>query len=324
MFLKKVQKSHRMLAEEALIRRLPENHPKIAKINENLANRIAGYRGEQALGYQLQRLEKTDFYIMQDLRLKQGELHFQIDTLLVSPTFILIIEVKNISGLLFLDTKFKQMYRTKDDIIEGLKYPISQVNYHEELLRLWLTEHRLHSLPVEHLIAFANQSSVLKTNDTHENIYEKVFHVDSIIEQIRMLQQKYEDRKPKRKLAKNLCDAVLHANSPIQTDVLDAFHINKNELRAGVQCPSCYNIPMKRKKGVWRCDRCEYTSEHAHKQAICDYLCLFEPTISNKQAMRFLHIKSRNTMLRILKDMDLQTEGNTKGRRYRLGRLVQL
>jgi hypothetical protein len=44
---------------EAILRRLPNNHPKQDFIKEDLAKRRAGYYGEQALDYHLEFLDKN-------------------------------------------------------------------------------------------------------------------------------------------------------------------------------------------------------------------------------------------------------------------------
>lgn len=78
---------------------------------------MAGYRGEQSLDYYLGFL--TNYFILHDLRLPDRDHHFQLDTLLISPYFILILEVKNISGTLIFDDHFKQLIRVTPEKEEG-------------------------------------------------------------------------------------------------------------------------------------------------------------------------------------------------------------
>lgn len=54
---------------EALLRRLPPNHPKRPEIKEDLKIAQAGYNGELNLDYHLAFLPEKDYRIFHDLRL---------------------------------------------------------------------------------------------------------------------------------------------------------------------------------------------------------------------------------------------------------------
>lgn len=87
---------------EALLRRLPYDHLKRSRIEEDLVKRRAGYRGEKALDQFLINHPLTDdLLILNDLRLSNGKQYFQIDSLLINNQFALILETKNIYGTLF-------------------------------------------------------------------------------------------------------------------------------------------------------------------------------------------------------------------------------
>ncbi|MFY4775123.1 hypothetical protein [Metabacillus sp. RGM 3146] len=60
---------------EALLRRLPESHPKRSFIQEDYLKNMAGYRGEQSVDYYFTYLDKDKYYILHDLRLSD-DTHF--------------------------------------------------------------------------------------------------------------------------------------------------------------------------------------------------------------------------------------------------------
>ncbi|MEW9669496.1 nuclease-related domain-containing protein [Ammoniphilus sp. 3BR4] len=121
-----------ILMEEALLRRLPLNHPKREEILRNLEKRWTGYRGEQNLDYHLSFLPEKDYSLFQDLRLIQAKQTCQLDTLILSPHFALIIESKNIYGTLFFDQHSRQLIRTnKKQEEEGFPDPIMQAKRHK-------------------------------------------------------------------------------------------------------------------------------------------------------------------------------------------------
>lgn len=87
----------------ALTYRLPPNHPKLPLIMNDLKKREAGYKGECSIDFPLSFLEPKSYFIFHDLRLQDQSRFFQLDTLLISKKFALIIEVKNMAGSLYFD-----------------------------------------------------------------------------------------------------------------------------------------------------------------------------------------------------------------------------
>jgi len=125
----------RIRLNEALIRRIPAAHPQRSTIEGDLAKRRAGYRGEQSLDYYLSHLPDKEFTILHDLRLFNGSTYFQIDTLILSPYFALIIEVKNILGTLLFDETFNQFIRTRNEKEEGFPNPLIQAKRPENTIK---------------------------------------------------------------------------------------------------------------------------------------------------------------------------------------------
>ncbi len=105
----------KMLQLEALLRRLPVDHNKRSNITEDLRKSKAGIKGERSLDYYLTDLPLTNTYVLYDLRLPNTTGHFfQIDVLIITNYYLLILEVKNIAGTLFFDQTFNQLIRTKN------------------------------------------------------------------------------------------------------------------------------------------------------------------------------------------------------------------
>ncbi|WP_367888742.1 nuclease-related domain-containing protein [Alteribacillus bidgolensis] len=63
-------------------------------MEKDAAKWFAGYKGEQSIDYPLTFLPSNKFYIRHGLRLFDGSHYFQIDTLILSWDFFLILEVK--------------------------------------------------------------------------------------------------------------------------------------------------------------------------------------------------------------------------------------
>ncbi|MEG9295619.1 nuclease-related domain-containing protein [Mangrovibacillus sp. Mu-81] len=98
-----------ILILDALQGRLTPHHPKIPLISDEFHKRLAGHKGEVSLDYVLKMLDKNSCFILYGLRLKINDTYFQMNTLLLSHKFIIIIEVKNLAGTIYFDPVFNQM-----------------------------------------------------------------------------------------------------------------------------------------------------------------------------------------------------------------------
>lgn len=106
--------------------------------------------------------------IFHGIRLTNGKYFFQIDTLILSAKFALILEVKNFSGTLFFDPQFKQMIQTTLNGEErGYPHPIEQANLQAEELKGYQNEElisRLNSLLLlaNHLLSSEPLQEIIK------------------------------------------------------------------------------------------------------------------------------------------------------------------
>lgn len=164
----------KILINEALLRRLPPNHPKRQEILQDLLIRRAGLKGEQDLDYYISLLDENDFYIFQDLRIPLGKNHFQIDFLLLSTKFALLIENKNMPGIIEFDPDFNQVIRRYNEKEEVYDDPVLQVKRQLYQLKNWLNQHRISSPPFEFLVTYSNQGTFLQNPTKNKEIYERV------------------------------------------------------------------------------------------------------------------------------------------------------
>ncbi|MCT8140132.1 NERD domain-containing protein [Anaerobacillus sp. CMMVII] len=147
----------------ALKRRTPIMLPKYSLIKDETARRLAGYRGECSLHYQLSLLPEKSYYILRGIRLKDGNHFFQIDNLLISQKFFLNLEVKTIAGTLQFDERNHQLIRTLDTKRDGFSDPLTQAYFQEMHLKNWLKQNGYTDLTILSLVVSANPSSILET-----------------------------------------------------------------------------------------------------------------------------------------------------------------
>ena len=290
----------RILCDFALLERLPKNHPKRTIVESDFARRLAGYRGEKNLRYFLNFLPEYEYQIFFDLRLSVHNFDFQIDCLLLSRFFSLIIESKNIAGTLIFDSRSEQCTRIYNGNEEGFSNPILQVARHRLLLQKWLKQYKFPPLPIESFVAIAFPTTIIQSKNDDTSIYENVIHSEGAIHKIEKIKSQYKKEYISPKQINSLCKTLLDNHSPPVTNILEKFEIDEKDLIKGVKCPACLFTNMQRKHGTWFCSSCQRHSKTAHEQALFEYFLLYDTSITNKQFRDFTLLSDRYTAAYLL------------------------
>lgn len=319
MFIKPCNKSIGIQALEALHRRIPELHPKKKYVEEDVRKSLAGFKGEMEVNRHLVRLNIPEYRAFHGLRLSEvyGE-HFQMDFLLISPSFFLIIEVKNYAGEIILERDYPQLIQIKNGVTTAFKDPIIQVIRQKNLLAEWLYLNEFPDIPIEYLVVMANQHAIIKASPQHFSIFDVLINSDYLSLKIEKLQQKYQTETFNQNQLLKLYNLLLTSDSPLHTNILQKYSIKQNELLNGVHCPLCFALPMVRKIGNWICHSCGHSSPEAHLPSLRDYTLLKKHTVTNQELRLFLGIESETIAHRILASMALKFTGITKSREYTL------
>jgi hypothetical protein len=265
----------RLRMEEALLHRLPPNHEKWAEIRRNFKKGQAGYKGEIELDFHLGYLDDDNFHIFQDLRIPIEEEHiFQMDTLILTPQFALIIESKNIYGTLYFEPNSKQVIRTFDGIREGFADPLQQVKRQEKMFKRWMAKHMLKPCPTYSLVAIGYPSTIVQTSPDNHHIFHRLLHAEHILDKIDEL----VDASPTQYLTtyqiKKITQLLLDQHTPPSFDALTHYSIKPNELILGVPCPHCSMQTMQRIFGKWLCPQCDRPLQ-MHTSLLFAIICFF-------------------------------------------------
>lgn len=323
MIAKDLPKPLWLIATEILEKRLIQGHSIQTEIRKDVARRQAGYWGEQILSEYVKELPHDKYYIFHDLQLKNEGVYFQIDTLLLSIYFALIIESKNIKGNLTFDSVFKQLFRENlDGTIDVFDDPRVQAECHKILLQRFLAAKGINYLPIEHLVFFANSNSKLftKTGDTSD--FSKVCKGRSLFLKIDELEKNRLSKKMNDEKLEDLKNLILSSHTPKQVDILGEYKTTKADIRIGHRCPICDFIPLIMKNGKLFCSNCELYPENALQINIRDYSLLIGLTITNSEFRNFFQISSPDIAQKHLKSLKLPYTGTTRNRIYKLDGLI--
>ncbi|GAE27207.1 hypothetical protein JCM9140_3334 [Halalkalibacter wakoensis JCM 9140] len=302
-----------------MLRRLPNDDPLREKLEAELSKGKAGYRGEQAIDYHLERLSDVEGYILHDLRLELSNNHFfQIDTFLATQQFFHIIEIKNLAGTLYFDHDFKQLIRSLKGEEEKFLNPITQVSWQKKNLQTWLESNKLQKPPILSQVAITHSQAIIKTTPMYKEVYEKVLHAEHLVEKVHHYLRTYPNEAISLKQLNQITRLLIKKNTPYHPDLLAQYGIKPSRLLTGVHCPTCKQLPMRRKNGMWICDFCQAKSGKAHLHTLNDYFLLVDRTITNQQVRHFLKIPSISIASKMLTSLQLPQTGMKKNRRYQL------
>ncbi|WHY80204.1 nuclease-related domain-containing protein [Neobacillus sp. WH10] len=319
--MKELTHPQRLFLTEILKERLTLGHPKYLEIEKDLAKRRAGYWGEMGLANYMKELPQEKYLIFHDLQLQINGIHFQMDTLLISQNYILIIEAKNISGTLVFDNVFKQLIRIHENgNEEAFEDPRVQCQRLQSLLRNWTAKNSRNVLPIDYLIFFKSTNTILKTNPGERLDFSKVCKGRDVFNKIENLEQRYNHERVDNHIIIKIGDLLLSHHSPKPINILNEYNLTEKDIRSGVCCPNdkCHHIPINYKRGKWTCPICQTISKEAHIKALSDYFYLIKPMITNFEVQSFLHLPNNDITQKILLRLKLPTSGKTKNRIYHL------
>jgi hypothetical protein len=306
----------RLRMYEALFNRLKENCSRRGEIEEDYKGWRAGYKGELQTDYRLSFLPEKDYWILRDLRLKDGIWHFQIDTLIITHRYILLIETKNYSGTIYFEKDSEQMIQTKQDKEKAFDNPVLQVNKQKWHLKRWLVAHNFKVPPIFTMVVISNPATIIKTNDP--KLYKYVVKGDVLVDRIKKMDSANLNDSFTEKEIKKLSKTLIKNHTLHYPQLLKTYSLTEADLHKGVQCPSCSAFGMRRMNRKWVCYNCSFHSRTAHLRSVAEFFLLIKPTLTNSELSEFLLLQNPRTIGNMLSLMNLTISGSKKGRVYHM------
>ncbi|MET1250129.1 nuclease-related domain-containing protein [Sporolactobacillus sp. STCC-11] len=319
MFLKPVELPFYIEQYQAYVRRLPPS-----KLRNDLEAQYkkywTGFKGEKLLEPILASLPDKDYLTIHDLRLFNGVHYFQIDYLVLTAKFILILEVKNIAGTLTLDFLSHSLTRTLNNKREVFQDPTVQSEMLSRQLQDWLAEHcdYLPEIPVEDLVVFASPATFIRFLNANNHKEQKVIRSSQMKKKVAAINSRMTTRIISSKMLRSVSEELLKNHHPKTLDLIGDGSVSVEELIKGVQCPYCECIPMIRLHRNWKCPSCQQTSPKAYLRALRDYRLLMGSKITTQDCKEFLQLASSSTSKYLLQTTHPNHSGNTRARMYYL------
>ena len=295
----------KILIIEALLRRGILDVEQRKLLDELRWRAERGFEGEQRVDTFLTDLQlREPNLILQGFEaVNQHGFTHQMDTLIVTSRFIIILEVKNISGIITYDMKTNQLIRTWNNERLALTDPFAQLDRHAAYIEQMMWKLGV-ELPIIHAVIFTSASSILEE-------IPKQFHIFKL-PGLRLKLQQWSKDYPIQ-INENMLDLI-------KQELLNCYQPHNWQhpfgqvmIRRGALCV-CDKV-MQYKQGKFMCT-CGIKSSEALRQGLHDYRLLVSEWITNQELRQFFYIDSADVANKILKRMDFYYEGSTSARRY--------
>ncbi|WP_010193098.1 nuclease-related domain-containing protein [Bacillus sp. m3-13] len=312
---------------DALHRRLSPQHEKPPQIESELGKRRSGDFGENSIDYYLSQLSGIqDCIVVKGARLLLNKHHFQMDTLLLFPSFFIILETKHLTGTLLFDPDYQQLIQIKKEDINreiSRQDPILQVKMQYNQFKRWLENQGIEGYPGYCFVGVTNPNAIVKALSNPALVQEFVVRSPALTFKINDIQENQQHPSSTLHPPREISSLITKHHAPRNINILKEFNINPTEIMTGVACPDCNKLAMEKHLRKWSCLYCNHQSKKAHIQTLIDYSFLFGTSISIREVCRLLHINNVRSARRMIKELSLKQIGTTNNARYCLKSLQE-
>ena len=303
----------RLAALAVLESRVSERHLSYPRIKSDLDMRLAGYAGEKKADYYLEEARmKEKPVVLKDVMVPAGGKKVQVDTLVLHPAFVLVAEVKNMTGELYFDEGTGQFYRFRNGVREGMRNPEDQLNRSVAATERFLASIEL-PVQVHGAIVLASYNGLIIQGPVNRPI----FPVDRLPGHIEKLEK--ENRAILRRSdLQYVVDTLNLLSIEKREQYFKWYKITSNDIGPGVRCPGCFRIGMERGYGKWICMDCKATSTDAHLATLQEYRLMYGKEITSKKMRDFIQIPDLYLANRLLRERFTTVNKNKRNKRYQI------
>lgn len=308
--------SQYLLSLKELTIRIPkENTKDKAYFSKLYASSKAGFDGEKKIDRLLETIPFPSLHTIIPNFQTQSTFgtYFQMDTLIVTNRYILLLEIKNIRGHIEFQENPAQIIRTYDGVEEKLDCPIHQIIRNTNALSNIVCKITT-NLPVHAAVVFCNSSAHVSSYPKNAKILYKN-QIDFYIENLNKSPEKV-DRITFQKIVKRLNSLN---NNYKQISLATRYSIDSMSLRQGIFCEICEsNMYSLRNSSIFSCDSCNKTDKEIFTNSIIGLFGILGPELKRSQIQTHLSVRTRFGIIRALTKLNCTKSGSGKSTYYSL------
>lgn len=272
-----------------------------------------GYSGECNADQYLERYQfskSTQILTNVHLRTSSG-FTFEVDTLILSEKFVLIVEVKNLKGIIrFVQNPphLRQVLETGEETI--LNCPYSQIETNKSNLNEWFRQQGIQLKSIG-LLVLSNPNTIVKEAPP----FFPIVYKKQIPHHLQKLESYETILKPSQ--IHEISRKILANQASFNPYPLCSYYsIDVKELRRGLLCRYCNNLLNRKNRETWLCTICGKVAEDPYNEGISDWIKLVKNTITNEECKVFLGLKDSNAARYALSKSSLIKKGKSTATFY--------
>lgn len=302
---------------DAFTGRLSNSHPLYHQFQTQRQNQAAGNDGEQRLlRFLIEALHDRPSYILHNYHTTfASRASIQIDFVILTKTYILLLEVKNIKGHITFQQNPNQMIRLLDGQPQAMDCPLEQLSRNQHHFKKLVGNS---DIPIYTAVIWANRSTIftpLTTTSLHPILFLKQLPV--FINTLDQLELPTHSVKPILKR--------LQSNAtPLWRNNLCAFYgVMPVELSKGIQCLTCFT-PMRLHAKSWVCPVCKIKNNHMLEANIITLFDILGDELKMRDLQMVLpYLKARN-LTNLINAGSISHTFQKKNRVYTLNRSTKI
>lgn len=216
-FHKEYEGPEKLIAELEKIREDIDNKELKAKIDQDIAFIKYGAQGEKNVSHEL-RNSFLPILVLHDICIKHEDYKVQMDYIVITHSFICILETKKLSGDIAInsDGDFIRSFKNKQGKVfkkEGMYSPISQNQMQVRILKdLLIKQGLIKHLPVESLVVIANPKSIVNTKYAKKDLKKQITKYDQLTPKLKSMLKTYEKINMSLAQVKKISEFLLEKN----------------------------------------------------------------------------------------------------------------
>lgn len=298
-------------AMEIFYARLPHLHPQKQYIESQLTNIKIGDRGESKA---LRALEEVQFDApVLLIRNFVARVHktriIQIDYLLITPKYLLIVEVKNISGHVKFNPIPPQIIRSfPEKTPQAFDCPFTQLDRNLDGFQTLFPNLRL---PIYTSLVWANSSTTFDLSFNPPHPFHSIKKFPLFIQQLEKLPKIISFTE-----FKLLKSTILRKTKVFQEQSLcKRYQVEQQDLLAGLYCPTCH-ANLKKYVRTWVCKGCNKKVHNLIDVNIVSQFYIHGPELSIATIQKHLPMIGRKKIRDVLVASGYIAVGQTNSRLY--------
>ncbi|MFJ8528675.1 NERD domain-containing protein [Bacillus sp. NPDC094106] len=192
-----------------------------------------GLKGEKTVAFEL-RNSLIPSLILHDIRLTDADTNnvAQFDFIVICSTCVFVFEAKHLSGEIQVnenDEFFRVILDADGKFVrkEGMYSPVEQNERHIRLLQVFLKKNAMKlNVPIKSAIIITNSKSVIKKKFASEEVQNKLYKVDQVVNLLQKEVQSYSSNKLLESEMKELATLLIKNDRPLVIDYERKYNVS--------------------------------------------------------------------------------------------------